>query len=462
MDSRGSGRSEGRLDPLSSQEIDDYAACIEWAGEQPWSNGKVGLCGKSYYAMSQWLVAARRPKHLAAICVWHGWSDWYRDATRHGGIMYQFWEKFWYPELALPVQNGAGAGTNPHSGLPVTGSRTMSADELAANRADLVEDIRTHPFDDVHYYGVRTPALGQIEVPILASADWSDHDLHLRGTIEGFLRSSSSAKWLEIHDGGQFDDPAAVTLQRRFFNYHLKGEAGDWASQPPVELAIRRPGLDPLILKTDAWPLPETSWRTLFLDAADGVLSEKAPLKSATKSYQARQDGAVFQTAPSGEEQVIAGPVAATLWISADTADADLFVILDAIDPQGRPVDLRDHRAGGTAMTVGWQRASHRAIDEVRSTPWRPWHPHRHAEPLRPFEIYEVRIELRPTSLVLPAHHRLRLTVKGIGPAHDDQIDRPAAVFNNVVTLHTGPETPAVLLLPIIPAHVYEQVSSGN
>lgn len=65
VDSRGAGTSEGKLDPMSPREIDDFAACIEWAGTGSWSNGRVGLCGKSYLAMTQWLVAARRPRHLA-------------------------------------------------------------------------------------------------------------------------------------------------------------------------------------------------------------------------------------------------------------------------------------------------------------------------------------------------------------------------------------------------------------
>ncbi len=86
VDSRGTGQSPGYLDPFSPREIQDYAECIEWAGQQPWSNGKVGLSGVSYYAIEQWLVAALRPRHLAAICPWEGASDFYRDVARHGGI----------------------------------------------------------------------------------------------------------------------------------------------------------------------------------------------------------------------------------------------------------------------------------------------------------------------------------------------------------------------------------------
>ena len=49
VDSRGTGRSPGFIDHFSPRETQDYYQCIEWAGVQPWSNGKIGLNGVSYY-----------------------------------------------------------------------------------------------------------------------------------------------------------------------------------------------------------------------------------------------------------------------------------------------------------------------------------------------------------------------------------------------------------------------------
>ena len=76
VDSRGAGRSPGFLDPFCARETRDFYLCIEWAGQQPWSNGKVGLLGISYYAINQWHVASLRPPHLAAMCPWEGAADW--------------------------------------------------------------------------------------------------------------------------------------------------------------------------------------------------------------------------------------------------------------------------------------------------------------------------------------------------------------------------------------------------
>src|SRR5665213_813475 len=61
VDSRGAGRSPGHLDVWSAREAQDLYDCVEWAGTQDWSSGKVGISGISYYAMNQWQVGALKP-----------------------------------------------------------------------------------------------------------------------------------------------------------------------------------------------------------------------------------------------------------------------------------------------------------------------------------------------------------------------------------------------------------------
>ena len=71
-DERGTGQSPGFLDTMSRGTSEAFFDVVEWAADQNWSSGKVGLLGISYYAGSQWRVAARRPKGLAAIVPWEG------------------------------------------------------------------------------------------------------------------------------------------------------------------------------------------------------------------------------------------------------------------------------------------------------------------------------------------------------------------------------------------------------
>ena len=106
-------------------------------------------------------------------------------------------------------------------------------------------------------------------------------------------------------------------------------------------------------------------------------------------------------------------------------------------------------------VAQGWLRASHRALDHEQSRPFLPVHRHDRAEPLNPGTVYELDVEILPTSLVPPAGYTLTLDVQGhdYGPGsfpHNDPRDRPADVYGGTVTLHTGPEHASCLLLPVI------------
>src|SRR6266516_3179238 len=138
VDSRGAGRSPGNLDIWSTREAQDLYHCIEWAAVQPWSNGKVGLNGISYYAMNQWQVGALRPPHLAALCIWEGSSDYYRELCRHGGILSDLLNSWYWRHLAS-MQPGivARGAKSVVTGELVAGPQTLSDAELAKNRADI-------------------------------------------------------------------------------------------------------------------------------------------------------------------------------------------------------------------------------------------------------------------------------------------------------------------------------------
>lgn len=85
-DEAGCGQSPGVLDTMSQATSETFFDVIEWAAEQVWSSGKVGLLAISYYAGSQWRVAARQPNGLSCIVPWEGMSDYYRDRCRQGVI----------------------------------------------------------------------------------------------------------------------------------------------------------------------------------------------------------------------------------------------------------------------------------------------------------------------------------------------------------------------------------------
>src|SRR5690242_4355691 len=218
VDARGTGRSPGFVDPWSPRETRDLYDCIEWAGTQNWSNGKVGLSGISYYAINAWQVAALQPPHLAAICAWEGAADHYREATYHGGIFSEFLSN-WYPRAVVPMQHGVGerGPRSKFSGELVTGPETLSDDELKRNRRDIVASALEHPFDD-DYHRARSPDLNRIDVPFLSAANWGGQGIHPRGNFEAFMRAPSRQKWLEAHGDTHwthFYTDYGVSLQKR-------------------------------------------------------------------------------------------------------------------------------------------------------------------------------------------------------------------------------------------------------
>jgi predicted acyl esterase len=477
VDSRGCGRSPGYIDVFSPRETEDLVACIEWAGRQPWSTGKVGLNGISYYAINQWHAASRQPDHLGAMCVWEGAADCYRDMTHHGGILSTFWAN-WYDMQVKTVQHGLGdrGAVSRVTGLPVTGDVNLTESELERNRADLGADVRDHPLDD-SFHRDRSPDWAKIDVPLLTAGNWGGQGLHLRGNIEGFVRSATTQKWLELHGlehWTHFYTDYGVGLQKRFFARFLKDEDNGWDAEPPVRLQVRH--LDRFEERMgDGWPLPETSWTTIFLDARDMTLSQQPPAVTGQVRYEATGNGATFLLDPFQSETEITGPIALKLFVASETTDADIFAVVRIFDPQGGEVTFQGAIDPHTPMAQGWLRASHRRLDEELSLPYRPYHTHDRVELLTPGEIYELDIEIWPTSVVIPAGHRLGLSIRGndyvyagdLGEAslstfknrltgcgpflHDDPLDRPMEIFGNAVTIHTGPDHKSALLAPVIP-----------
>jgi predicted acyl esterase len=476
VDSRGCGRSPGRVDHFSPRETRDLYACVEWAGTRPWSSGKVGLAGISYYAMNQWHVAALRPPHLAAICPWEGAADWYRDATHHGGIVSTFWAN-WYDMQVKTVQYGLGENgpVSRNTGVPVCGGETLGKEQLAANRADLGADILAHLFDD-DYHRDRSPDWSRVDVPLLSAGNWGGQGLHLRGNVEGFVRAASRQKWLEMHGGEHwtsFYTRYGVDLQRQFFGHFLKGEDNGWDRRPPVQLQVRHVDGTFTERTEDAWPLPRTDWTTLHLDGSGG-LAGGPPESEGSAGYDAMGDGLTFEAAPFETDTEVTGPLAAKLFVSSTTDEADLFLVVRAFSPDDDEVVFQGAIDPHTPVAQGWLRASHRRLDRELSRPYRPYHTHAGRDPLVPGVVYELDIEILPTCLVLPAGYRIALTVRGIdyvypGPSggymsnfkneltgcgpflHDDPADRPAESSGGRVTLHTGPAHPSYLLLPVIP-----------
>jgi hypothetical protein len=476
VDSRGAGCSPGFIDHFSPRETKDFYDCIEWAGVQPWSNGKVGLNGISYYGINQWHVASLQPPHLAAMCIWEGAADWYRDMTHHGGILSTFWEN-WYDMQVKTVQYGAGERgkrSRVHTEL-VCGPETLPESELLKNRADFGAEIASHPMDD-DYHKSRSPKWDKITTPLFSAANWGGQGLHPRGNFEGFVRAAAKQKWLEAHGiehWTHFYTDYGREQQLRFFDRFLHGKKDGWAKQPKVLLQVRH--IDKFVPRAEnEWPLKRTRWTKFYLDPSTMTLIPEKPSGPVQLKFAAMGDGLVFLTPPLAKETEITGPSAVKLFVSSSNPDADIFVVLRVFTGDLKEIVFQGAIDPHTPIAQGWLRASHRKLDKKLSKPYRPYHTHDEKQPLKKDQPVELDIEVWPTSIVVPAGYRVGLSVrgkdyeyggasggklsnfknelKGCGPfLHDDPRDRPSAIFDGTTSLHFGRGKAPYLLLPIIP-----------
>ncbi|HTE85101.1 MAG TPA: CocE/NonD family hydrolase, partial [Dehalococcoidia bacterium] len=345
-DLRGFGHSEGEGRLISDAEAQDYAALIEWAAAQPWSNGRVGLNGVSYLALSQWKVAALRPPHLAAICPWEGFSDLYRDFARPGGIREDGFLPLWSGQMR---------------------SQGRCRDDLRG------EQIARPLWDE--WWAGRTADLERIEVPALICGTFSDHNLHSRGSFEGFRRISSQHKWLYTHRGGKwatYYSPEALAFQARFFECFLKGEDNGMRDMPPVRLEVRETGDAVYQVRYEtAWPLPRTQWTRLYLNSS-GSLSDRPPAEASELRFDMRSGRSSFVWRVPRDVE-LTGPMKLRLHLEVHGADdVNVFAGVRKLRA-GRNVPFEGSYGFGFDMVAGgWLKASQRRLDEERSEPWRP------------------------------------------------------------------------------------------
>lgn len=439
VDLRGMYHSEGDATFVSPEETEDFYEVIEWAGTQPWSNGKVGLSGVSYLAVSQWRVAALRPPHLAAINPWEGWTDTYREVVRHGGI-----PDTWFWGVRLADSWGTGTG----------------------RIEDLVTETAEHPFFDDYWASKAAMDLEQVEVPAYVVACWADQGLHLRGTLEGFKRISSPSKWLEVHGRKKwayYYEPGSVQRLAEFFDHFLLGKDTAVTSWAKVRLELRERYLVGAMRAEGEWPIARTRYTPLFLDAGTGSMRSEGAGASATAVYDALGSGpgahrAVFE-AVFEEPTDLIGHAKARLWMSAEGSDdMDVFVGLYKFDAAGAHVPLAYYTFFEDGpIALGWQRASHRELDEERSSEFQPVLAHRRELTLRAGEIVPLDIEIWPSATRFEAGERLRLIVQGsdlqkysktLDPIYTRHEDGVNAGRHRI---HTGGEHESYLLLPVVP-----------
>ncbi|MCP3730010.1 CocE/NonD family hydrolase [Sphingomonas sp. MG17] len=441
-DPRGIAFCEGDAAMFGPQEGQDCHDLIEWLGVQGWCNGKVGMSGTSYLAISQWFTAAEQPPHLAAINPEEGLSDVYRDLVFRGGI-----PDFGFAErLRL---NYTGAGQREDNSLEAQANPLVNA----------LWDDKVAKFD-------------RITVPAYVTASYSN-TLHTMGTFRGWRRMASKEKWLRIHatqEWPDYYDEANTEDLRRFFDHFLKGADNGWEKTPRVRYAVHdMRGGDQENLPADSFPPEGVTNTKFFLHGGPRILAPIAPVPEIPAEYDSESNPALCSfTVRFDQETVLAGYPKAHLWVEArGSDDMDLFLLVQKLDAQGSHLShitvpnsgarMQDITEQGSSVfrykgSLGRLRVSARHLDPALSTDEVPAHSFDRVEKLSPGEVVDIEIDLSPMGMVFRPGEQLRLVIGArniTGPLVPLVTDlTPDNKGQHVI--HTGGSRASYLQLPIM------------
>lgn len=387
-DVRGAYNSEGIILFFGSDYGRDGADIIEWAATQPWCNGKIGMSGNSWLAISQWFVAAQRPEHLAAIAPWEGLSDCHREIATRGGVV--------MPEFIK-----------------------MLSDSFASTESGGIEDcisMMNNGLTTNAYWEDKSAELENIDVPAYVVASYTN-PIHTYGTLEGYRRIASKDKWLRIHNTGEWDDyyNAEHTEDlRMFFDRYLMGKQNGWEQTPKVRLSVLNPGGKDIVDREEqAFPIPRTQYTRLYLNADNKRLEEKNSPTSSFAVYNSDKKGKAVFITKMAEDTEITGYIKLRLWVEApDCDDMDLYVTLE----KRRPCGLKYKYTLGPGMDMsakGYMRVSLRELDVERSTEENPVQAMKNERKLRKGEVIPIDILIWPMGLLFKKGDILRLTISG-------------------------------------------------
>lgn len=484
VDVRGGGASFGvRPIEFSPAEAQDAYDITEWFAAQPWSDGNIGMFGRSYLGITQLFAAAQVPPHLRAIMPEMHVFDLYEMVYQNGIYMNTFMEQWDRTVRALDASTlSLVAPVDGPEGMDLL-QAALALREQNGYPLDFAPDApyrdSTIPIEGIESYAVVSPAayldaINESGVAIYQVGGW--FDMYATDPLLWYANLTVPHRLaMPAWSHGDWDDwllPEAL----RWFDYWLKGIDNGIMEEPSLAYELYDTGA---FRFADQWPLPEETRVPYYFAAGpsgsvasanDGGLRTDAPTGDGADVYTVRDDttvgaanrftagyggpfgygdltwndekGLTYTTPPLEADLTVIGHPVAHLWVSSTATDGDFFVYLEEVDADGE----------STYLTEGKLRASYRALAEpALDYLGLPWHPGREADllPLVPGELTELVFALRPTANLFEAGHRVRITVTG---ADWFMFDTPELDPRPVVTVYRNAEHASYVELPVVPA----------
>jgi predicted acyl esterase len=481
--SRGAGKSEGGGSPAW-----DYFDLIEWMAAQPWCDGNIGMVGISAYGAAQLQAAALQPPHLKAIFPYDPGPAYREFRDRNpGGVLHTFpltieagsvsHGSTGAPGMLSPQEEQwwQAAVTNPDYLMyhPIHNILTMKG-----QKAKLFFHTLLNPYDTPELVRKAEENFARIRIPAYFGTGWyaQTYKSHFQGA-QHWYAGVQVPKKLMFTGMAHLERPfrAFHNEMLRWYDHWLKGVDTGIQREPPVRVYVL--GANRWRSAQD-WPLPETRWTRYYLDSWERLRAE--PFAPLSRDGCQQPDGFLqmpptqtrniqklrYLTEPLTEDTLIIGPAALYLHAAIDQPDTNWIAILKDVGPDhsqrsAKPGEMElPAQLPEREVSRGWLKASHRALDAQRSTPWKPWHPMTRAAQrfIVPGEIVEYAIEMMSTANLFRRGHRICLEITSLdlptGVGGNTNVEYiPWHLCSSRMTAHhvyRDGEHPSHLLLPVI------------
>ena len=456
QDMRGRFASEGQALPFFQDawgEMQDGYDTIEWIAKQPWCNGKVGMTGGSAGGIVQYMAAGTAPAALKCCAAVVAAPSLYHHAFFPGGAFRKSDLEKWWSSNSLPPE--------------------------------ALRQVLSHREYDDFWRSVDLIARApRVRTPMIHSGGW--YDMFSQGTLDAFTalqhHGGEGARgqqvlvigpWVHsMRPGGELQFPAsagqnpAQASQLQWMAHWLLDRPTPLPDRLPVNYyvmgACGEEGAPGNEWRTAAdWPVPATA-TPLYLhqggrasfaapDAAEASPAYRYDPRNPVPSrgggnltlpagpmdqrpVETRDDVLLFTTDPLDKPLEITGRVAARLFVSSDCPDTDFTAKLTDVYPDGRSMLLCD---GILRMRYrdGFERAKR----------------------MEPGKVYEAKVDLWSTSIIVNKGHRIRVAVSSSNAPRFEPNPNTGGAFDGTReprvarnTLHLEMARPSQVVLPVV------------
>jgi uncharacterized protein len=488
VDVRGSGASFGtRAGEITPEDARDAYDITEWLAAQAWCNKRIGMFGRSYMGIAQYLAAGQAPPHLRAIFPEMALFDLY-SFIRPGGVYREDYAKKWGEQVhrldaiepAAAVDGDANGETLKTALRQHLANRNVfsSLSSLAYRDSALEPTIK--PYLDwnpaAHLLQIK-----KSHVAVYILAGW--YDIWSRDALLWFNNLDNPRKLVVgpwAHTEGAGLDLAIEHL--RWFDYWLKGIENGIMKEPPIAYYTIGGRQGSEWRSASQWPLPEQKPTNLYFRSGpsgkigsinDGALDALPPTAnegkdefridySATSGDRTRWTngyggpfgyrdqspkalkGLTYTSPQLNSPLEVTGHPIVRLWATSAAKDYDVFVYLEEVDEYGF----------SKYVTEGALKASHRKTAPASFNHLGlPFHRGFSEDMLEasPEEPVELVIDLHPISTIFSQKNFIRVTITGADKdnAQTSQQDSPP-----VVRYYRNARHASSISLPIISGDV--------